>query len=216
MSADTIQTKQPTSGGAADEDIVRVPRRAIDKFLIAMGAVATVVFLVAGILLLWGASFSNNYVYDELSSQRVFFPEQAELEGEGRNDLVQYAGQQVTTGKQAEAYASFIDGHLQSIAGGKTYAEIDDRGAAEAVTEAKANGASAEEVAGLQKTADQLKGQRDSLFKGETLRALLLSAYAWSTIGMIAGIAGWVAIAAAVIMGALTIAGVVHIKRHHA
>jgi hypothetical protein len=208
-------TAEPTEVAPESDDLVRVPRRAIDKLLIAMGAVATVVFLIAGVLLLWGASFSNNYVHDELASQRVFFPEQAELEAEGRTDLVQYAGQQVTTGGQAEAYASFINGHLQTIAGGKTYSEIDDRGAATAVTEAKANGASAEEIAELQKTADQLKGQRDTLFKGETLRALLLSAYAWSTVGMIAGIAGWAAIAAAVVMGGLTIAGIVHIKRHH-
>jgi len=196
-----------------DDDIVEVHRRTIDKLLIAGGAIAAIVFVVAGGLLLWGANFSNDYVRGELTSQRVFFPEQAELEEEGRTDLVPFAGQQVETGAQAEAYASFIDGHLQTIGGGKTYAEIDDRTAALAVTEATASGAPADEVAGLQKTADQLKGQRDTLFKGETLRALLLSAFAWSTVGRIAGIAAWVAIAGAIALAALCTAGIVHLKR---
>lgn len=198
---------------APENDVIELHRRTIDRLLVAGGAIAAIVFLVAGALLLWGANFSNDYVRDELTSQRVVFPDQAELEGEGRTDLVPFAGQQVETGAQAEAYASFIDGHLQKIAGGKTYAEIDDRAAATAVTDAKAAGAPTEEIATLQATADQLKGQRDTLFKGETLRALLLSAYAWSTIGRIAGIAAWVALAGAVALGALCIAGIVHLKR---
>ena len=69
------------------------------------------------------------------------------------------------------------------------FSQIDDCGAASAVVEATKSGASATEVAKLQATADQLKGQRDSLFRGETLRGLLLSTYAWSVIGTIAGAA---------------------------
>ena len=196
-----------------DEDVVRLPRRTIDRLLIAFGVIAAVVFVVAGGLLTWGANFSNDYVYDELSSQNIFFPEKAELEAEGRDDLVKYAGEQVTTGPEAEAYASFIDGHLQDVADGKTYAEIDDRGAAAKVTAAEEAGAPEDEIAELQATADQLKGQRDTLFKGETLRGLLLSSFAWSTIGRIAGIAALVAFAGALVMAGLTLAGVVHLKR---
>ena len=72
----------------------------------------TVVFLVAGALLLWGSNFAADYVGDELESQQIFFPPEEALLEEGRDDLVQYAGEQVTTGQEAEAYASFIDGHL--------------------------------------------------------------------------------------------------------
>ncbi|MHB1138487.1 MAG: hypothetical protein ACYC2O_05975 [Microthrixaceae bacterium] len=197
----------------AEDDIVRLRRGTIDKVLVALGAVTAVVLVVAGGLLLWGASFSNDYVHDELSSQNVFFPDEADLRAEGRDDLVQYAGEQVTTGAQAEAYASYIDGHLAGIADGKTYSEIDDRGAAAAVTEAKEAGAPAEEIAELQATADQLKGQRDTLFKGETLRGLLLSSYAWSTIGVIAGIAAWVAFGAAALMIVRVVRGLVHVRR---
>jgi len=195
------------------DDVVRLPRRTIDRILIAFGIIAAVVCVVAGSLLTWGANFSNDYVHDELASQNIFFPERAELETEGRGDLVKYAGVQVTTGQHAEAYASYIDGHLQEVAGGKTYSEIDDRGAAAKVTAAKEAGADETEIAELQATADQLKGQRDTLFKGETLRGLLLSSFAWSTIGGIAGIAAMVAFAAAAVMAALTVAGVVHLRR---
>ncbi|MDQ2677775.1 MAG: hypothetical protein M3Y51_03450 [Actinomycetota bacterium] len=198
--------------GAIDP-VVPLRRSTIDKLLIGFGVVTTAVLLAAGGLLMWGANFSDDYVQRELSSQNVFFPDREALEAEGRDDLVQYAGEQVTSGQQAEAYASYIDGHLAGIADGKTYSEIDDRGAAEAVTEAEEAGADPAEIAELQATADQLRGQRDTLFKGETLRGLLLSSYAWATIGTIAGIAAWVALAGAVLMAILTVAGVIHLRR---
>jgi hypothetical protein len=204
-----VQTQTKTAGA----EVIRLPRRTIDKLLVGFGLIAAIVFAVAGGLLTWGANFSNDYVYDELSSQNVFFPDEASLLEEGRDDLVKYADEQVTTGPEAEAYASYIGGHLEEIADGQTYAEIDDRGAAAAVEEAEASGASEAEIAELQATADQLKGQRDSLFKGETLRGLLLSSYAWSTIGRIAGIAAWVAFAGAVVLAGLVVAGLVHLRR---
>lgn len=202
--------------GVAPADVIPLRRSTIDRVLIGFGALTTVVLLAAGGLLMWGANFSDEYVHRELSSQNVFFPEKSALEAEGRDDLLKYAGEQVTTGQQAEAYASYIEGHLAGIADGKTYSEIDDRAAAQAVTDATADGASADEIAELQATADQLKGQRDTLFKGETLRGLLLSSYAWATVGAIAGIAAWFALGAAVLMAALTIAGLVHLRRTRA
>lgn len=198
----------------ADADEIRLHRHTVDKVLVGMGLIAAIVFAVAGGLLTWGATFSDDYVGRELGSQNVFFPDKADLVEEGRTDLVKYAGQQVTTGPQAEAYAGYIEGHLEGIADGKTYSEIDDRGAAAAVTAAQEAGASEAEVAELQATADQLKGQRDTLFKGETLRGLLLSAFAWSTIGRIAGIAAWVTFAGAAVLLALVVAGTIHLRRH--
>jgi hypothetical protein len=202
--------RQKKGGG---KDLIRLPRRTIDKLLVGFGLIAALVFAIAGGLLTWGANFSNDYVHDELSSQNVFFPDEASLVEEGRDDLVKYADEQVTTGAQAEAYASYIGGHLDGIADGQTYSEIDDSGAAQAVEDAEASGASEAEIAELQATADQLKGQRDTLFKGETLRGLLLSSYAWSTIGRIAGIAAWVAYAGAVVLAGLVVAGLVHLRR---
>ena len=211
MSVSTEARPRTTNNG--HHDVVRLPRRRIDQLLIGFGVVAAIVFAVAGGLLAWGANFADDYVHDELSSQNVFFPDEASLREEGRDDLAKYADEQVTTGSEAEAYASFIGGHMEGIADGQTYAEIDDRGAAQAVVDARESGASEAEIADLQATADELQAQRDSLFRGETLRGLLLSSYAWSTIGRIAAIAAWVAFAGAAIMTALVVAGLVHLRR---
>ncbi len=205
-----------TSHEHQPEDVIPLRRRAIDKVLIGFGLIAAIVFAVAAGLLTWGANFANDYVHDELSSQNVFFPDAASLTEEGREDLVEYADEQITTGPEAEAYASYIGGHLEGIADGLTYAEIDDRGAVAAVEEARESGASEAEIEDLQATADELRGQRDSLFRGETLRGLLLSSYAWSTIGRIAGIAAWVAFAGAAVLAGLVVAGAVHVRRSKA
>src|SRR5690606_17356249 len=109
-----------------------------------------------GGLLTWGASFSNDYVRSELEAQNVFFPEEEGLKAEGRDDLVKYAGQQVLTGKQAEAYASYIQGHLDGMADGKTYSQIPDRAAKAAVQEAIDNGADQATIDELQAEADRL------------------------------------------------------------
>ena len=200
------------------EPVVALPRRTVDKVLIGLGAVAALVLLIAGGLLTWGANFADDYVTKELSSQNIFFPPAEELEAEGRTDLAGYGGEQVLTGDDAEAYASFIDGHLEGIADGATYADLGAvEGAAKAaVTEAEASGASEAEVAELQAEADAVAGQRNSLFKGETLRGLLLSTFAWSTIGTIAFIASIAAFVAAGVTTVLVVAGLVHLRRQPA
>ena len=216
--SDDIGTSGPTPAAPVAPVapvVVAVGRRTIDAVLIGIGAAAAAVLLIAGGLLTWGNNFSEDYVRDELSSQNIFFPDRAALEGQGRNDLVDFAGQQVTTGDQAEAYASYIDGHLAETADGATYADLGavERAANAAVTEATEAGASADEVASLQATADEITGQRNTLFKGETLRGLLLSAFAWSTVGRIAGIAATVSFIFAGLMAVLVVLGVVHHRR---
>ena len=203
----------PTTFERTGGDVVRFPRRTIDKLLVAIGLVAAIVFAAAGAMLMWGSNFAEDYVHDELASQNVTFPDADALREEGRTDLVQHAGDQVTTGDEAEAYASYIDGHLQGIADGQTYSQIDDRGAAQAVVDARESGASEAEIAELQATANELKAQRDTLFRGETLRGLLLSSYAWATVGAIAGIAAYVAFAGAAVLLVLVVAGVIHLRR---
>ncbi len=216
MSVQTAPTPMSTTSNGSRDDRIELHRRTVDKLLIAFGVIAAMVLAAVGGLLTWGSTFAADYVQDELESQNIFFPDEASLVEEGRDDLVQYADEQVTTGQEAEAYASFIDGHLQGIADGQTYSQIDDRGAAQAVVDAEEAGASPEEIAELQATADELRGQRDSLFRGETLRGLLLSTYAWSTVGRIAAIAAWVAFVGAAVLVALVVAGVFHVKRSKA
>ena len=192
---------------------VALKRRTIDSVLIGLGAVVALVLVASGGLLTWGANFSKDYVHDELASQNIAFPDAATLTEEGRTDLLSHAGATVDTGTEGEAYASYIGGHLDAIAGGDTYADLGtpERAASAAVTEAKANGATEAEIATLQGQADKVAGQRNSLFKGETLRGLLLSAFAWSTVGRIAGIAAILAFAAAAVMTVMVAFGL----RHH-
>jgi len=197
----------------AKEPIVALKRRTIDSVLIGVGIVFALCLFVAGGLLSWGANFADDYVGDELSSQNITFPPAEALEEEGRTDLLKFAGEQVTTGEQAEGYASFIDGHLEGIAGGMTYAEVGgpEREAKAALEAAVAEGADEAEIAELEGEVAALEGQRNTLFKGETLRGLLLTAFAWSTVGTIAGYAAIAAFAAGVLMVILVALGF----RHH-
>jgi hypothetical protein len=191
-----------------------IKRRKLDGVLVGVGAVAAVVLVVAGALLTWGHNFADDYVGRELSSQNIAFPDAATLQADNPA-LVGHAGQQVTTGAQAEAYASYIAGHLEGIADGQTYADLGtpERAAKAAVQTAKDQGASQATVDELQAKATALTAQRDSLFKGETLRGLLLSTYAWSTIGTIAGIAAIVCFVAAAAMAILVVLGLIHRHR---
>ena len=195
--------------------VVAFKRRTIDSILISFGVLAAVVFAVAGGLLTWGNSFASDYVGDELSAQNITFPDAEALTAEGRTDLLEFAGNKLNTGDEAEAYASFIAGHLEETAAGATYADLGtpERAAKGEVTAAIEAGAPQAEIDELQAKADVISGQRNSLFKGETLRGLLLSTYAWSTVGMIAGIAAVGAFIAAGLMMVLVGLGLVHHRR---
>lgn len=196
------------------EPVIALKRRTIDSILIASGAVLTVALVVAGALLTWGSNFAADYVDDELSSQNISFPPAAALEEEGRTDLLNYAGASVNTGPEAEAYASYINGHLQGIADGATYADLGtpEREANAAVEAAVADGADEATVAELEGKAAAITGQRNTLFKGETLRGLLLSAFAWATVGKIAGYA---AIGAFIAGGVMLVLVLLGLRHHH-
>jgi hypothetical protein len=206
---------QITTTPVHEEKVVAVKRRTIDTVLVALGAVVTVVLFVAGGLLTWGSRFADDHVSNELTAQNIFFPEQAALEEEGRTDLLGYAGEQVTTGSEAQAYASYIGHHLEGIADGATYADLGgpERAARAEVQAAVDSGADEATVTELQATADEFTNQRNTLFKGETLRGLLLSTFAWSTIGRIAGIAAIAAFIAAAAMIVLVVLGVIHRRK---
>ncbi len=194
---------------------IKITRRRLDTIAVGAGVAAVVVLAVAGGLLTWGSNFAQDYVDDELTAQAITFPPAEALQEDGRDDLVGFADEAVNTGDEAEAYASFIAGHIDAIADGATYAELGtaERAAEEALTEAITSEAPADEVAALEEEAAGITGQRDSIFRGEMLRGTLLNAFAWSTMGRIAGIAAIVAFAAAAVMAALVALGVVHLRK---
>jgi hypothetical protein len=162
-----------------------------------VGLALAVVLLVAGGLLLWGHNFVNTQVHNQLAAQQIFFPanNSPAIKAPEFAAMHQYAGQQMTTGAQAEVYADhFIANHLKEIGGGQTYAQLS----------AKAQ---------LQPTNAKLAAQVATMFKGETLRGLLLNAYAFGTMGMLAGIAAIVAFAGAAVMLILSGLGLAHLRR---
>ena len=154
----TSIAQPPATTQAAEstvKPVVALKRRTIDCVLIGVGVVATVVFAVAGALLTWGHNFASDYVGDELSSQNISFPSAEALTEEGRTDLLKFADQNVDTGEEAEAYASFINGHLEGIADGATYADL---GAVESA--AKAEVKAAVEAGQPQASIDELQARR--------------------------------------------------------
>jgi len=188
-------------------------RRTLDILFSTGGAVLAGLLLIVGIVMTSNANFAKNYVADQLGNQHITFKPAATLTDEEKKApcLVQYAGQKLTTGKQAECYAnSFIGLHLQSIAGGKTYADLgtDQTNLQNQVTAAqKSNDPN---LADLQKQYTALTGQRNTLFTGETLKGLLLTSYGFSVFGEKAAQAAVVAYLAAALLLLLAIAGFVH------
>jgi hypothetical protein len=174
-----------------------VRRRTFDILAAAAGLLLAVTLIVSGVLLAWAHDFIGNEVHTQLAAQKIFFPPAGSpaIKAPEFAAMRQYAGQQLTTGAQAQTYADhFIANHLIKIGGGKTYAQV-----------------SAESIASPGNPA--LKATAATLFQGETLRGLLLNAYAFATIGTIAGIAAIAAFAAAAIMAVLGALGLAHARR---
>lgn len=172
-------------------------RRTFDKLLVGAGALFAVVLVVAGLLLMWARSFSYDNVRDQLEQQKISFPAKSAMSPEELKDpaLVKYAGQKVLDGRQAEVFANhYIAKHLKSVANGMTYSEASD------ASRANPNDA-------------KLAGQVQTLFRGETLRGLLLEAYGFWKFGQIAGWAMWGAFTGAVLMLVLVGLGLWHASR---
>ena len=173
-------------------------RKALDRLLAAAGVAITVLLLIGGALLTWAHSYVHNEVHSQLAQQKIYFPpkgSQALAPKEIGPYLNQYAGQQLVTGVQAKAYADhFINVHLNEMANGQTYAQLS--------SQSQAN-PSDTKLAGLVQT----------VFRGETLRGLLLNAYAFDTMGNIAFIGSIVAYAGAGVMAVLSALGFAHARR---
>jgi len=173
-------------------------RKVFDLLASAGGVVFVVVLLVAGALLMWGYSFANSNVHNQLAQQQIVFPAKgsAALASPKIGPyLDQYAGQQLTTGPQAQAYANhFIAVHLNEMPYGGVYSKIS------AASRANPNNA---KLAALVQTS----------FQGTTLRGLLVEAYGFWTFGQIALWAGIAAFALAGVMALLVGFGFWHARR---
>jgi hypothetical protein len=179
-------------------------RSALDKLISYLGLALAALLLIGGGLLLWGASFTNSNVSEQLKQQDITMPSGPAIEDPLIKPYLQeYAGQEMTTGNQAKAFADhYIKVHMDKSSGGRTYEEVSGEYIALS-KDANADPAKLEELGAL----------RQSLFMGNTLRGLLLNAYAFGTMATIMTYAAIAAFVGAVVMALLGLLGLRHAKR---
>ncbi|WP_262281730.1 hypothetical protein [Micromonospora sp. MA102] len=191
-------------------------RRTLDLLFSIGGLGLAVLLLVVGVVLTTNANFANRYVHDQLAAQHISFTPADKLSDEEKKAdcLRSYAGKPLTTGKQAECYANeYIGLHLKSIGGGKTYADLGAPQTALREQVAQAEQAKAANLADLQKQLADVSAQRETVFKGETLRGLLLTSYGFSEFGRKAEQGALAMYLGAALLLLLSVAGLVHAFR---
>jgi hypothetical protein len=177
-----------------------VRRKTFDLLVSTGGLVIAAVLLVAGGLLTWGYSFANGQVHDQLVAQKIVFPTKSNpefkaLPAADQAAMGAYAGQTLTTGAQAKTYADhFIAVHLTEMAKGQTYSQLSGKALAQ-----PKNTALAELV--------------QTVFRGTTLRSMLLEAYGFWQMGQIALFGAIASFIGAGLLLILSIAGLIHGRR---
>lgn len=179
-------------------------RKTFDVLVSTGGLLLVVVLAVAGGLLTWAHDYTGTQVHNQLAMQQITFPatnnpEFTALPPADRAAMAKYANQPLLTGAQAQTYADhFIAYHLSKMPMGGVYSKVS--------AAAQAAPAGSAEQAQLQKL-------QTTVFQGTTLRGLLLSAYAFGTMGVIAGWAAIAAFASAGLMLILSAVGLYHSRR---
>src|SRR6266704_3399480 len=179
---------------------IEMRRRTFDALMVVAGLALTAVLLVAGGLLTWGHNFVSSEVHSQLAAQKIVFPPASSdavktLPKADTKAMTVYAGQEMTTGAQAQTYADhFIAVHLREIGGGLTYSQLSTASLAQPKNSA-------------------LAAQVQTVFRGETLRGLLLNAYGFWQMGQIMFIGAIVAFVAAAVMLTMSVFGIAHLRR---
>ena len=183
-------------------------RKNFDKIVTAVGFGLTVFLFVAAGLLNWGASFAQDSVRSQLENQNIAFPAAEAMPEATKDQLAKWAGMAVTTGPMAKDFSDlYIWEHMKgsSIAAlGKpaTYSEVSG------MYMGLVRGGSSD-TAQIAKLGEL----RQTLFMGNTLRGMLLEAYAFGTMGVIAGYGAIAALVGGLVMLLLSLAGLLHIRR---
>ena len=176
-------------------------RRVFDILVSVAGLIGVLGLIIVGSLALVGYNFAESSVHTQLAEQQIYFPIAAAFAHAKAGTeitpgmipyLEQYAGQEVLTGAQAEAYADhFIAVHLSEMPYHGVYSQI-----SAAAQKDPSNAA--------------LKGLEQASFQGTTLRGLLLEAYAFSIFATLAFWATIVAYTGAFILLILVMFGFWH------
>jgi hypothetical protein len=190
-----VPAKAPVQPAAPPQ---HMDRSAWDRIVSSAGAVLAVILLVLGGAAIYGGNFGQDNVRDRLAPQNISFPPAEAMTPEERAEIGEFAGAKVDAGVEAEAFARYIGGHLDAVNEGATYSETS---------------AAAREEGLDPKVAADLQAKADTLFKGESLRAMLLNAYGWWTVSTIAVYVGYAMVIAGLLMGLLAFLGFRHARR---
>ena len=166
-----------------------VTQTQLNNLLGAFGTILAFVLLASAAGAWVGHSFATTQVHSQLVQEKISFPKAGSpgLDPKEFPGLQQYAGQPVDTGVKAKAYADqFIWVHMMKASGGKTYSEVSS-------------------LAQASPKDTKLAGLKATLFQGDMLRSSLLTAYAFSVLGMLAGYAAPVLLLIALLVLALSI-----------
>jgi hypothetical protein len=170
--------------------------------IIVLQVVALLVLVGAAGGAYYGSTFTTDQIKQQLEPQQIQFPTDMTQLNQPYQ-IASYAGQYVTTGDQAHAYAEgYIAKHLQAAGSGHPYSywsgqAIADRNAANAATDPTTKAQLTAKA-----TADQATA--DTLFKGETLRSMLNQAWTFSVIAPLSLFAAFgLAAAALIVFGTL-------------
>ena len=178
------------------------------------GGVAVAILLVLlGFVFKTNADFADSYVHDQLAQQKISFTAAEFLSDEEKAStcLNEYAGTPLDSGKKAECYANeYIGMHLKGIGGGETYATLGAIQTKAKTSLADATTANASNIDALKTDLDKINGQRETMFKGETLRGLLLTSYGFSIFGEKAALAAMLSFLGAIVMLLASVAGFIH------
>jgi hypothetical protein len=196
-------------------------RRTLDIMFSVGGVGLAALLFVLGAVLVSNANFAKDYTRNQLSAQKIVFKDKAALTADEAKSacLNQYAGQTLTTGKQAECYANdFIALHLSELGTGTqyqgwTYAQLGTPQTDLRTQVAAAQKANDPNLPTLQNQLDAINTQRTTTLNGETLRGLLLTSYGFSVFGVKGGQVAVVAFIVGGLLLLLSIVGLIHAFR---
>jgi len=184
-------------------------RKSFDKIVTAVGFGLAVFLLIAAGLLNWGASFAADAVASQLEAQEITIPAVTGNAEESLDVTEFFAanGEKIlSNATQAQMYADhYLGFHLSSM---PTYAAASaaNRAARAALAENPNDEA-------LKADAGAKSAMVETVFKGTVLSGTLLTAYAFGTLGSIAGIAAMVSLVGSLVMLLLSVLGLLHIRR---
>ena len=210
--AQSIEVTNAKVAAPKEKTAENLSRRTVDLIVSWSSAVVAAALVLLGAAAVYGGLFAMDNVRDRLEPQNITVGPASEMTPEERAIVGDMAGEKVDTGTEAEAYSRYIGLHVSEIGGGQTYSELGGPlFALEAqIEEAQAAG---EDTAAMEEELAALRGQRDTVFKGETLRAILLNAYGWWTVGTIALYAGIGMVVFGLILGVFVFFGFRHARK---